>query len=73
MLMPVNKMCPITQGTKPCLGALCAWFNEEAGICGVLKKPGPGIFQVTPPTLEELKKTAAPPKKTGKTTAVPPS
>lgn len=61
MLMPVNKMCPITQGTKPCLGTLCAWFNEAAGICGVLKKPEPAAV-------------VAPPKpKTGKTTAVPPS
>lgn len=38
MVFPEGKRCPITQGEKPCLGSLCAWFDEDAKMCGVLTK-----------------------------------
>lgn len=38
MIMPVNKMCPLTRGERPCLGELCAWFDVAAAACVVAAK-----------------------------------
>ena len=60
MKIPTNKMCPMTQGERPCLGSLCMWFNEPVGECGVIKP-----IEVAPVVEEKPKTTrtkAAPSK-----------